>query len=48
MSWIFAGQSRIPLRNGIPHYAALSVILQGFSRKHFTLRTLAHGYTFVQ
>jgi hypothetical protein len=49
MSESFGGQSRFPaFQKGISQYAALSGIFQGFLRKHFTFRTLAHGYPFVQ
>jgi hypothetical protein len=57
MSSFFNGQPRVPIceatsreheANCMPHYAASSDILQGFSLKFLALRTLAGDYTFVQ
>jgi hypothetical protein len=50
MSGIFSGQNRVsPFeKERVRQYAATSGILQVFSMEHFTLRTLAHGYTSVQ
>jgi hypothetical protein len=49
MSWIFAGQSRVlsSFGCGLSRIES-SRILQGFSAKFLTLRTLTRDYTFVQ